>query len=91
MGCGLMFDHATGIVIGETVMLRMTCFLSWRDITGDERGDRHPKIGAILSLAPTRLCCNIHIGEGSKMALRVVLQDIPAGVTVAGVPGKVMS
>ena len=95
LGCGLMFDHATGIVIGETAQVEDDVFLPWRNVggTGDERGDRHPKIGRnVLLGANATLLGNIHIGEDSKIgAGSVVLQDIPAGVTVAGVPGKVVS
>ena len=90
-----MFDHATGIVIGETAQVEDdVSFFHGVTLggTGDERGDRHPKIGRnVLLGANATLLGNIHIGEGSKIgAGSVVLQDIPAGVTVAGVPGIVV-
>lgn len=96
LGCGLMFDHATGIVIGETAQVDDdVSFFHGVTLggTGDDRGDRHPKIGRnVLLGANATLLGNIHIGEDSKIgAGSVVLQDIPAGVTVAGVPGKVVS
>jgi serine O-acetyltransferase len=60
--------------------------------TGDEKGDRHPKIGKnVLLGAGATLLGNIHIGEGAKVgAGSVVLQDVAPGATVAGVPAKIV-
>src|SRR5439155_18406642 len=55
IGQGIMFDHATGIVIGETAVVEDDVSIM-QDVTlggtGKESGDRHPKIrrGVLLSL-----------------------------------------
>jgi len=95
LGCGLMFDHATGIVIGETAVVDDdVSFFHGVTLggTGDEKGDRHPKIGKnVLLGAGATLLGNIRIGEGAKVgAGSVVLQDVAPGATVAGVPAKIV-
>ena len=60
--------------------------------TGKEDGDRHPKIADdVLISAGAKILGNILVGEGAKVgAGSVVLQDVPAHTTVAGVPAKVV-
>ena len=93
IGHGVMLDHATGLVIGETanvgnnVSIMQSVTLGG---TGKEGGDRHPKVadGVLISAGATILG-NILIGEGAKVgAGSVVLQDVVAHTTVAGVPAK---
>jgi serine O-acetyltransferase len=60
--------------------------------TGKETGDRHPKIrrGVLIS-AGAKVLGNIEVGAYAKIgAGSVVLQDVPAGCTVAGVPAKLV-
>ncbi len=95
LGHGIMLDHATGLVIGETsvvgnnVSIMQSVTLGG---TGKEHGDRHPKVGdGVLISCGAKVLGNILIGEGAKVgAGSVVLQDIPAHTTVAGVPAKVV-
>ena len=95
IGNGLMLDHATGIVIGETchigdnVSIMQSVTLGG---TGKESGDRHPKIGAgVLIGAGSKILGNITIGEGSQVyAGSVVLEDIPPRSAVAGVPAEIV-
>jgi serine O-acetyltransferase len=58
--------------------------------TGKERGDRHPKIrSGVLIGAGAKILGNVEIGEGSRIgASSVVLNDVPAHISVAGVPAK---
>mmetsp|Transcript_9152 Transcript_9152/g.10570 ORF Transcript_9152/g.10570 Transcript_9152/m.10570 type:complete len:335 (-) Transcript_9152:546-1550(-) len=95
IGYGLMIDHATGIVIGETAVLGDGCSLLHGVTlggTGKENGDRHPKIGSNVTVgAMATILGNITVGDGSKVAAcSVVVKPVPAGVTVAGVPAKVV-
>ena len=95
MGSGIMLDHATGLVVGETAVVgnRVSILQSVTlGGTGKEDGDRHPKIGdGVLISAGAKILGNIHVGEGAKVgAGSVVLQDVPAHTTVAGVPAKVV-
>ena len=56
--------------------------------TGKARGDRHPKIrSGVLVGAGAKILGNITIGEGAKIgAGSVVLKDVAAHTSVAGVP-----
>lgn len=95
LGKGLMLDHATGIVIGETASVGDDCsFLHAVTLggSGKETGDRHPKIGAcVLIGAGAKVLGNIHVGNCSRIAAgSVVLMDVPPHVTVAGVPARVV-
>ena len=95
LGCGIMFDHATGIVIGETAVVEDNVSILHSVTlggTGKEGGDRHPKIrqGVLLS-AGCKVIGNIEVRQNAKVgAGSVVLEDVPANVTVAGVPARVV-
>ena len=95
LGMGLMLDHGTGIVIGETAVVGDNCSIL-QNVTlggnGKETGDRHPKIGDnVLLAAGAKVLGNIKVGNCSKVAAgSVVLKDIPPNKTVAGVPAKVV-
>lgn len=91
IGHGLLIDHATNIVIGETAVVgNDVSILHGVTLggTGNEVGDRHPKIGSGVMLgAHAQLLGNIHIGDGAKIgAGAVVVGDVPAHTTYAGVP-----
>ena len=95
IGIGLMLDHGTGIVIGETAVVGDNCSIL-QNVTlggnGKETGDRHPKIGDnVLLAAGAKVLGNIRVGNCSKVAAgSVVLKDVPPNKTVAGVPAKVV-
>ncbi len=91
MGKGIMLDHATGIVIGETTVVEDDVSIMQSVTlggTGKESGDRHPKVrhGVLIS-AGAKILGNIEIGEGAKVgAGSVVLKPVAPHTTVAGVP-----
>jgi serine O-acetyltransferase len=94
-GQGIMLDHATGFVVGETAVVGDNCsFLHAVTLggSGKETGDRHPKIGDnVLVGAGAKVLGNIKIGSCSRIAAgSVVLSDVPPNVTVAGVPAKIV-
>jgi serine O-acetyltransferase len=95
IGRGIMMDHATGIVIGETAVVEDDVSMLHGVTlggTGKEKGDRHPKVrrGVLIS-AGAKILGNIEIGEYSRVgAGSVVLKSVPAGCTVAGVPARVI-
>ncbi len=95
IGSGIMLDHATGLVIGETAVVMDNVSIMQSVTlggTGKEQGDRHPKVeeGVLIS-AGAKILGNIKIGEGAKIgAGSVVLQDVPKHTTVAGVPAKIV-
>ena len=91
IGHGILVDHATNIVIGETAVVgNNVSFLHGVTLggTGNETGDRHPKIGnGVMLGAHAQLLGNIHIGDGAKIgAGAVVVGDVPEHTTYAGVP-----
>ena len=95
LGKGILLDHATGLVIGETAVVD-DCVSIMQSVTlggtGKESGDRHPKIGRGVLLGPgVKILGNIRVGEGSKIvAASVVLKDIPPHSIVAGVPAEIV-
>ncbi|MGK0499597.1 MAG: serine O-acetyltransferase [Oceanicoccus sp.] len=95
IGHGILMDHATGVVIGATAVIGNNVSIMQSVTlggTGKEEGDRHPKVGnGVLISAGAKILGNINIGDGAKIgAGSVVLQDVPAHTTVAGVPAKVV-
>ncbi len=94
-GAGIMLDHATGLVAGETAVVGDDVSILHAVTlggTGKESGDRHPKIGrGVLLAAGCKIIGNIKVGTGAKVgAGSVVLEDVPDHVTVAGIPAKIV-
>ena len=95
IGKGIMLDHGTGLVIGETAVVGDNVSLLQGVTlggTGKSDQDRHPKIGnGVLIGAGAKVLGNIKIGDCSRVgAGSVVLKEVPPRVTVAGVPAKVI-
>ena len=95
MGKGIMFDHATGIVIGETTVIEDDVSIMQSVTlggTGNEQGDRHPKIrSGVLISTGAKVLGNIEVGTGAKVgAGSVVLEDVAAHTTVVGVPARLV-
>lgn len=95
IGKGIMIDHATGVVIGETAVVGDEVSML-HSVTlggsGCDSGDRHPKIGrGVLISAGAKVLGNISIGDGVKIgAGSVVLASVPAHTTVVGVPATIV-
>ncbi len=95
IGSGVFIDHGTSLVIGETAVVEDDVSMLQEVTlggTGKESGDRHPKIrtGVLIS-AGAKILGNVEVGADAKVgAGSVVLTDVPAGCTVAGVPAKVV-
>lgn len=95
IGEGILLDHATGVVIGETAVIGNKVSLM-QGVTlggsGKVIGDRHPKIGQGALIGPSAtILGNIRIGDGAMIAAgSLVLKDIPPHSIVAGIPAKVV-
>jgi serine O-acetyltransferase len=93
IGKGIMIDHATGVVIGETAVIEDDVSMLHGVTlggTGCAKTDRHPKIrrGVLIGVG-AKILGNIEVGEGAKIgAGSVVLDAVAPHTTVAGVPAK---
>ncbi|MEM8572162.1 MAG: serine O-acetyltransferase [Pseudomonadota bacterium] len=95
IGCGVMFDHAHSIVIGETATVGDNVSVLHSVTlggTGKADGDRHPKIqDCVMIGAGAAVLGNIVVGRCSRIAAgSVVLQPVAPMKTVAGVPARVI-
>jgi serine O-acetyltransferase len=95
IGKGILLDHATGVVIGETVVIGDNVSILHHVTlggTGKEVGDRHPKIGdGVLIGAGTTILGNIRIGQGAKIgAGSMVMKPVPPRTTVVGNPARLV-
>jgi serine O-acetyltransferase len=95
IGKGFFLDHATGVVIGSTTVIEDDVSMLHEVTlggTGKRGGDRHPKIRrGVLIGAGAKIIGNIEIGSGALVAAgSIVLDPVPAGKTVAGVPARVI-
>lgn len=95
IGKGIMLDHATGFVVGETAVIGdNVSILQGVTLggTGKSEEDRHPKIGnGVLIGAGAIVLGNIRVGECARIgAGSVVVKEVPPRVTVAGVPARII-
>lgn len=95
IGSGVLIDHGTSVVIGETAVVEDFVSLLHEVTlggTGKEMGDRHPKVRrGVLIGAGAKILGNIEVGIGAKVgAGSVVLRDVPPHTTVAGIPARVV-
>ena len=93
MGRGIMIDHGTSLVIGETCIVEDDVSMLQEVTlggTGKAGGDRHPKVRrGVLIGAGAKILGNITIGEGAKVgAGSIVLDSVAPFTTVVGVPAR---
>ena len=94
IGKGLVIDHGTGVVIGETTEIGNNCTI-YQGVTlggtGKDVGKRHPTLGDnVLVGAGAKVLGPIVIDSNSKIAANaVVLKDIPQNSTAVGIPARI--
>lgn len=95
IGKGILIDHGTSVVVGETAVIEDNVSMLHEVTlggTGKQTGDRHPKVRyGVLIGAGAKILGNIEIGAGAKIgAGSVVLDPVAPHTTVAGVPAVVV-
>ncbi len=95
IGKGFFIDHGAGVIIGETTIIGDNVTL-YQGVTlggtGKEQGKRHPTIGNNVMISTgAKVLGSFTIGDNSKIgAGSVVLDEVPPGSTVVGVPGRIV-
>jgi serine O-acetyltransferase len=95
IGRRLFIDHGAGVVIGETAEIGDDVLMYTGVILGgttSEHTKRHPTIGDGVVLGSHAVVLgNIEVGDGAKVGSgSVVVQPVPPGATVVGVPGRII-
>ena len=95
IGKGLLIDHGSGVVIGETAVIGDGCTI-FHGVTlggrGNGKGKRHPTLyNGVFVGAGAKILGNIEIGNNAKIgANAVVLDDVPNNATAVGVPARIV-
>ena len=96
IGANLFIDHGMGVVIGETATVGNNCTI-YHGVTlggkGNARGGkRHPGIGHDVMIGSgAQVLGAIYVGNGARIgANSVVTKNVPDGVTVMGIPARVV-
>ncbi len=95
IGRRFFVDHGTGVVIGETaeigddVTLYQGVTLGGRTLN---EGKRHPSLGNnVVVGAGAKILGPFLVGDNARIGSNaVVLEAVPVGATVVGVPGKIV-
>ena len=95
IGRRLVIDHGTGVVIGETAEIGDDVLI-YQGVTlggtGKDVGKRHPTIGNnVMICSGAKVLGPFKVGDNARIASgAVVLDEVPEGATVVGVPAKVV-
>jgi serine O-acetyltransferase len=95
IGSGILLDHATSFVVGETAVIEDDVSILHEVTlggTGKQTGERHPIVrSGVLIGAGAKILGRVEIGTGAKIGSgSVVLEDVPPHTTVAGVPAVIV-
>lgn len=95
IGRRLVIDHGTGVVIGETTEIGDDVLI-YQGVTlggtGKDMGKRHPTIGNnVMISSGAKVLGPFKVGNNARIAAgAVVLEEVPEGATVVGVPARVV-
>jgi len=96
IGMRFFIDHGTGVVIGETAEIGNDVTLYHGVTLGGTSwsvGKRHPTLGnQVVVGAGAKILGPILVGNRARIAANsVVIEPVPAGATVVGIPGRVVT
>lgn len=95
IGKGLLIDHGSGVVIGETTVIGDDCTI-YQGVTlggtGKDKGKRHPTLGNnVMVGSGAKILGPFTVGDNSRIAANaVVLEEIPIDSTAVGVPARIV-
>ena len=96
IGCCVFFDHAMGVVVGETAEIGDGCTIYQGVSLGGtalyKGTKRHPTLGKnVVVGAGAQVLGGFTVGDGAKIGSNaVVVKPVPAGATAVGNPARVI-
>ncbi len=93
IGRGLLIDHGSGVVIGETAEIGDDCTI-YQGVTlggtGKDSGKRHPTLGNnVMVGSGAKILGPFKVGDNAKVAANaVLLEEQPPNTTAVGVPAR---
>jgi serine O-acetyltransferase len=96
IGDGVFFDHAMGVVVGETAEIGDGCTIYQGVTLGGtslyKGAKRHPTLGRNVVIgAGAQVLGGFTVGDGAKVGSNaVVTKPVPAGATAVGNPARII-
>jgi serine O-acetyltransferase len=96
VGERVFFDHAMGVVVGETAEIGDGCTIYQGVTLGGtslyKGSKRHPTLGKnVVVSAGAKVLGGFVVGDGAKIGSNaVVIKPVPAGATAVGIPARII-
>jgi serine O-acetyltransferase len=96
IGNRVFFDHAMGVVVGETAEIGDGCTIYQGVTLGGtslyKGAKRHPTLGKnVVVSAGAKVLGGFEVGDGAKIGSNaVVIKPVPSGATAVGIPARII-
>lgn len=93
LGHGILIDHGSGVVIGETAVVGDNCTI-YQGVTlggvGTQKGKRHPTLGNnVMVGAGAKILGAFEVGDNCSIAANaVLLKPLEDNTTAVGIPAR---